>query len=115
MSISVRTLDDGAWISVNDRRAVGVSEIWPLAIAEFCDCQTTQLLLEAFFAVDVVDQWIAADAVGQCIDCGSSGTVEQLAVGRVVDGTFRSVAPGQVQSRLEQLSTPAESIRLTSR
>lgn len=115
MPISVRTLDDGAWISVDDSRAVGVSDIWPLAVTDFCDCQTAQLLLEAFYDVGVVDGWIVADGVGQCIDCGTAGSVERLAVGRVVDGQFYPVAPESVQSRLEDLGTTERSVRLESR
>jgi hypothetical protein len=115
MTIRVRTLDDGAWISVNDSRAVGVSDIWPLATTEFCDCQTTQLLLEAFYDVGVADGWIVADGVGQCIDCGTSGPIGQLAVGRIVDGSFRHVAPDRVQARLEGLGTSREAARPASR
>lgn len=115
MTISVRTLDDGAWISVNDSRAVGVSDIWPLAAPQFCECQPTQLLLEAFYDVGVADGWIVADGVGQCIDCGTAGSVERLAVGRAVDGRFKPVTPGRVQSRLEWLGSSPESAQITSR
>jgi len=105
MAVRVRTLDDGAWISVNDSRVVGVSDIWPLAVTDFCDCPTAQVLLEAFYDVGVADGWIVAGAVGQCIDCGTSGSIEHLAIGRIVDGTFRPVEPDRVQARLEQLDT----------
>jgi hypothetical protein len=115
MAVRLRTLDDGAWISVNDSRAVGVSDIWPLASTEFCDCRTAQVLLEAFYDVCVADGWIVADAVGQCIDCGASGPIEHLAVGRIVDGRFRAVDPAHVQSRLEHLGTEGRPESIASR
>ncbi|ERH01778.1 MAG: hypothetical protein J07HN6_01336, partial [Halonotius sp. J07HN6] len=30
MSVALRILDDGAWLSVNDQRRVSVSELWRL-------------------------------------------------------------------------------------
>lgn len=98
MAVSLRTLDDGAWISINDARAVGVSEIWPLTRSEFCDCTVSNLLVEAFYDVTVDRSVVVAGVVGQCIDCGTSGSVDRLAVGRIVDGEFHAFDPGRVQS-----------------
>lgn len=101
MAVSVRTLDDGAWISVNDSRAVGVSQIWPISRYDFCDCQTAHLLLEAFYDVGVDDHRIVAGVVGQCIDCGTKDSIDDLPVGRIVDGEFYAYEPGRTQSVLE--------------
>jgi len=107
MVVSVRTLDDGAWISVNDSRAVGVSQIWPITRFDFCECETAHLLLEAFYDVGVDEHRIVAGVVGQCIDCGTEGSIDALAVGRIVDGEFQPYEPGRVQSLLEPAETPA--------
>lgn len=101
MPIAVRTLDDGAWISVNDARVVSVSDIWPLAVHDFCGCETAYFLLEAFYDVGVDEGRITVGAVGQCVDCGTDGSVDGLAVGRMVDGEFRPYDPASVQATLE--------------
>ncbi|ELZ02054.1 hypothetical protein C482_05631 [Natrialba chahannaoensis JCM 10990] len=99
MTIALRTLDDGAWISVNDSREVGVSDIWTLPGHEFCNCETPHVLLEAFSGVDLrgVDTHVIADAVGMCIDCGTRDGIDSLVVGRIVDGEFKRYEPGSVQ------------------
>ncbi len=116
MVVSVRTLDDGAWISVNDSRAVGVSQIWPIARHDLCGCETAHLLLEAFYDVGVDGRRIVAGVVGQCIDCGTEGSIDTLPVGRVVDGEFSAYEPGQVQSLLEPVEgVPEDEHRLSGR
>lgn len=109
MTTSLRTLDDGAWISVNDSRAVGVSEIWPLATTAFCGCETAHLLLEAFYDVSVAEGRIVAGAVGQCIACGESGSIDGLPVGRVIEGEFYRYDPGTVQATIEPRTASQES------
>ncbi|ADD05178.1 uncharacterized protein Nmag_1602 [Natrialba magadii ATCC 43099] len=100
MAIALRTLDDGAWISVNDSREVGVSDVWILPFREYCSCETPHVLLEGFSGVDLraIDNRIVADAVGMCIDCGTRDYIESLPVGRIVDGEFKSYEPGSVQT-----------------
>ncbi|OIB58122.1 hypothetical protein [Natrialba sp. SSL1] len=100
MTIALRTLDDGAWISVNDSREVGVSDIWTLPAREFCGCETPHVMLEGFSGVDLrgVDTHVIADAVGMCIDCGTRDGIESLPVGRIVDGEFKRYEPESVQS-----------------
>ena len=102
MAVAVRTLDDGAWISVNDSRAVSNSDIWPLARHDFCECETAYMLLEAFYDVRV-DSYhrVVAGVVGQCIDCGTEGSIDDLPVGRIIDGEFYPYEPGVPQAMLE--------------
>ena len=101
MSIALRTLDDGAWISVNDSRQVSVSDVWTLATGVFCDCSPAYVLLEAFVDVDVDGSIVLAHAVGQCLECGTRDSIERLPVGRMVDGDFVPYDPAGVQWRLE--------------
>jgi len=109
MATSLRTLDDGAWLSVNDARTVGASEIWRLATTEFCACGTAHVLLESFYGVSVDGPEVAVGAVGQCIDCGEQGSIDHLPVGRIVDGEFRWYEPGTVQSTAEPSLAAQES------
>jgi len=97
MTVPVRTLDDGAWISVNNARAVSNSDIWPLALYDFCNCETAHVLCESFFDVSIHRDTIAVGAVGQCIDCGTQDTIDALPVGRVIDGEFHSFEAGALQ------------------
>ncbi|WP_126661813.1 hypothetical protein [Haloterrigena salifodinae] len=101
MTIAVRTLDDGAWISVNDSRQVSVSDVWTLSQGVFCDCEPAYVLLEAFVGVSVDGSIVFADAVGQCLECGTRDPIDRLPVGRVVDGEFRPYDPEGVQWRVE--------------
>ncbi len=101
MAISLRVLDDGAWISVNDSREVGVSDIWTLTSTDFCSCETAHVLLEGFSATHVAGPHIVADAVGQCINCGHRDTIDRLPVGRALEGQFAPYDPAAVQSTLE--------------
>ena len=98
MPTALRILDDGAWISVDDSRRVAVSELWPLAHEAVCDCRPTDFLLEAFYDVGVDGRTVVAGAVGQCIACGRSGSVDALPVGRIVDGEFRPYDAGRIQT-----------------
>ncbi|WP_135820576.1 hypothetical protein [Halostella litorea] len=97
MTVPVRTLDDGAWISVNNARAVSNSEVWPVSGAGVCDCEVAHLLPESFYDVSVGRDAVAVGAIVQCIDCGGHGTIDALPVGRVVDGEFREFDPGAVR------------------
>lgn len=90
MSVALRVLDDGAWVSVNDERRVSVSELWRLADA--CGCDSADFVVEGFTDVGVDGRTVTADVYGQCIRCGEASTVPGVPVGRMVDGGFRSVA-----------------------
>lgn len=101
MSIALRTLDDGAWISVNDSRQVSVSDVWTLSRGVFCDCMPAYVLLEAFLDVRVDGSIVFAETVGQCLECGERASIDRLPVGRIVNGTFEPYDPEAVQSVLE--------------
>ncbi|MCU4927014.1 hypothetical protein OB905_13675 [Halobacteria archaeon AArc-dxtr1] len=101
MAIALRTLDDGAWISVNDARQVSVSDVWTLSRGVFCDCEPAYILLEGFYDVSVDGAIVFAGAVGQCLDCGTRDSIDQLPVGRLVDGEFEPYDPAGIQSTLE--------------
>ncbi|WP_435334662.1 hypothetical protein [Haloarchaeobius sp. TZWWS8] len=101
MATQLRVLDDGAWISVNNRRQVPNSDIWPLAVTDFCECETAHVVLEAFTDVGVDRDQVEVRAVGQCIDCGTDGFVDWLPVGRVRDGEFSPFDPSRVRATLE--------------
>ncbi|WP_247002104.1 hypothetical protein [Halosolutus gelatinilyticus] len=103
MAIALRTLDDGAWISVNDSRQVSVSDVWTLSRGAFCDCEPAYVLLEAFVDVSVDGPIVAVDAVGQCLECGERDPIDRLPVGRMVDGEFEPYEPEGVQSRIEPI------------
>ncbi len=107
MAIALRTLDDGAWISVNDSREVGVSDIWTLACGHFCACEPASVLLEGFTGVRVDGETIVANAVGQCLECGQRSGLDGLPVGRIVDGRFERYDPAGVQSTLEPPTEPS--------
>lgn len=98
MTIALRTLDDGAWISVNDSREVGVSDVWTLANGRFCDCEPAHVLLEGFYDVGVDGPTVVVGAVGRCLDCGERDSIERLPVGRIVEGRFSPYGPEAVQS-----------------
>lgn len=101
MPIALRTLDDGAWISVNDSRQVSVSDVWTLSRGVFCDCEPAYVLLEGFFDADVDGRVVVTGAVGQCLECGTRDTIERLPVGRMVEGEFQPYDPERVQWRVE--------------
>lgn len=96
MSVSLRVLDDGAWVSVNDERRVGVSELWLLDDG-FCSCSLADVVVEGFLDVGVDGRTVDARVYGRCIVCGASGTTGWLPVGRVREGTFFELADGAVR------------------
>jgi hypothetical protein len=92
MTIRLRVLDDGAWISVNDTRRVRVSELWRVRALDFCECALTDLLVENFQSVSTDGAKICVSVYGECIRCGTDGTLQWLPVGRVIDGEFYNQA-----------------------
>jgi len=101
MTTELRVLDDGAWISVDNRRRVTTTDIWPFVATEFCSCATAFVLLEAFTSVGVDGREVVVDGVGRCVDCGEKRTFDGLGVGRVLDGEFRAYPPGDVRAPSE--------------
>lgn len=91
MSVALRLLDDAAWVSVNDTREAGASELWPV-VDGFCDCEPAWIVVENFVDVGVDGQRVDTRVVGHCVECGSEGTTDWLPVGRVVSGEYRPVA-----------------------
>lgn len=89
MSVALRILDDGAWLSVNDQRRVSVSELWRLDAPEFCDCDLVDFIAEGFTEVSADGHDVAVRTYGQCIACGASGVPGKLPVGRIRDGEYR--------------------------
>ena len=104
MSVALRVLDDGAWISVNDQRRVSVSELW--RVADACACDSADFVVEGFTDVGAVGRTITADVYGQCIRCGEAASVSGLPAGRVVDGSFRPVAGEAVRFPRGGLAAP---------
>jgi hypothetical protein len=96
VSHSLRTLDDGAWVSVDDRREAGASELW--RVRGVCDCAVGDLLVENVVAVGVDGRTVTARVVGRCLGCGQETATGHLPVGRVVEGSFRPLADGAVRS-----------------
>ncbi|WP_423746004.1 hypothetical protein V5735_07055 (plasmid) [Haladaptatus sp. SPP-AMP-3] len=98
MVTAVRTLDEGAWVNVNNTRIVGVSDIWRLADHEVCDCDVALFLVEVFTDIGVDGAWVEARAAGQCIGCGERDTTGWLRIGRPArwNDEFRAVDPGGV-------------------
>lgn len=92
MSVALRVLDDGAWISVNDRRRVGVGELWRLPDSSFCACVLPDVVVEGFLETSVDGRTVETRVQGQCIACGRSATTDWLPVGRLVKGEFRDLA-----------------------
>lgn len=85
----LRLLDDAAWVSVNDAREAGASELWPAVDAGVCACEPAWLVVQAFVEVGVDGRRIDARAAVQCIECGGEGTTAWLPVGRVDEDGFR--------------------------
>ncbi|SEL21946.1 hypothetical protein [Haloferax larsenii] len=88
MSVSLRVLDDGAWVSVNDSRQVSVSELWRLDAPEFCSCTVPDFVVENFQSVGVDGRTITATVYGQCIQCGETGVPGWIPVGRLKNGEY---------------------------
>jgi len=84
----LRVLDDGAWISVDDARAVRVGELWRLDSPDFCACAPTDLVVQNFQDVGVDGRTVETRIYGQCIACGETGITGWLPVGAVRDGEF---------------------------
>jgi len=95
VSHRLRTLDDGAWVSVNDRRRAGASELWRVRGA--CDCPVADLLVEGIVDVGVDGRTVTARVAGRCLACGDETVTGHLAVGRVVDGSYRPLADDAVR------------------
>lgn len=93
MVTAVRTLDEGAWVNVNNTRIVGVSDVWRLVDHEVCDCDVALFLVEVFTDIGVDGPWVEARAAGQCIGCGERNTTGWLRIGRPVPRSdeFRTV------------------------
>jgi hypothetical protein len=91
MSVALRILDDGAWVSVNDEREVSVSELWRFVDPDFCRCGLPDLVVEGVVEVGVDGRTIESRVYGQCIACGEKGTTGWLPVGRVLDGEFTDI------------------------
>ncbi|WP_129112634.1 hypothetical protein [Halegenticoccus tardaugens] len=91
MSVALRTLDDGAWISVNDTREVSVSELWRFTDPTFCACRLPDVVVEGFLETGVDGRTVEVRAYGQCIACGTKNTTGWLPVGRILDGEFRDL------------------------
>lgn len=104
MAHSLRTLDDGAWVSVDDRREAGTSELW--RVRGVCDCQVGDLLVENVVAVGVDARTVTARVAGRCLVCDRETVTDYLPVGRVVDGTYRPLAEGTVRSPINQQRVP---------
>ena len=88
VSTRLRVLDDGAWISVDDSRAVRVGELWRLDSPDFCACAPTDLVVENFQEVGIDGRTVETRIYGQCIACGETGITGWLPVGAVRDGEF---------------------------
>lgn len=92
MDTSVRVFDDGAWVSVGGDRAVGVADVWRLDAAP-CDCGQSDVLVEAFEEARADGEGgVYARTVGRCLDCGASGRVGWVRVGRVDEDGFVAAA-----------------------
>lgn len=90
MAVSVRTLDDAAWVSVNDQRVAGASEVWPVA-GGGCACSLSWLAVEAVVEVGVDGRCVDARVHGHCVTCGAASTTGWLPVGRVTAAGFEPV------------------------
>ena len=88
MSVALRILDDGAWLSVNDQRRVSVSELWRLDAPDFCSCELVDFIAEGFTEVSADGRDVAVTTYGQCIACGTSGVPGKLPVGQIRHGEY---------------------------
>lgn len=92
VTVALRLLDDGAWLSVNDTRRVAVGELWRLADPAYCGCRPTEFAVEGFTDCGVVGRTVTVTAYGTCIACGTAETTTAVPVGRVHRGSFRPFA-----------------------
>ncbi|WP_313694526.1 hypothetical protein [Halorarum halobium] len=95
MTVSLRTLDDGAWVSVADERRVGASELW--YVAGICACPVADFVVEGITDVAVDGRTVAAETYGTCIRCGEGVSTDPVPVGRLVAGAFEPLAAGAVR------------------
>ncbi|WP_318568202.1 hypothetical protein [Salinigranum marinum] len=109
MSVALRILDDGAWVSVNDDRRVSVSELWRFDDLDFCGCALPDLVVENFQQVGVDGRTVEARVYGQCIECGTKGETSWLPVGRIVDGAYHDL---DRESVLRRTRVPCVSDRI---
>jgi len=86
VSVALRILDDGAWLSVNDQRRVSVSELWRVHAPEFCECPLVDFIAEGFTDVSADGRDVAVTTYGKCIACGESGVPR----GNSQSATFRT-------------------------
>jgi hypothetical protein len=86
----IRLLDDAAWVSVDDARTVGTSEVWPVQDLS-CSCALGWLVVEAFTDVGVDGRRVDARVHGHCVSCGESVQTGWLPVGRITDDGFRRI------------------------
>lgn len=98
MVTSIRTVDRGAWLSVNGTRELGISDLWLLAKSDLCSCDQTDFLAEGIAEIGIDPPNIEAQFTGRCIACGTEGTTGWLVLGRVnpVDQTFLGVDPESI-------------------
>ncbi|SEH64812.1 hypothetical protein SAMN05192561_12013 [Halopenitus malekzadehii] len=99
MAISLRTLDDGAWVSVADERRTGVSELW--RVRGVCDCPLAEFVVEGITDVAVDGRTVAAGTYGRCIRCGCSTSTTPIPVGRIVDGCYEPIDRDAVRRPVE--------------
>ncbi|MFB6194405.1 MAG: hypothetical protein ABEI75_05005 [Halobaculum sp.] len=92
MTVAVRLLDDGAWLSVNDERRVAVGELWRLDDPDYCPCRLTEFAVEGFTDCRAVGRTVTVTAYGTCILCGTADTTRAVPVGRVRRGSFHDIA-----------------------
>ena len=88
MSVALRILDDGAWLSVNDQRRVSVSELWRLDAPGFCSCDLVDFIAQGFTEVSADGRDVAVTTYGECIACGESGVPGKLPVGQIHNGEY---------------------------
>jgi len=89
MSVALRILDDGAWLSVNDQRRVSVSELWRLDDPDFCECDLVDFIAEGFTDVSADSSSVAVTTYGKCIACGQSGVPGKIPVGHIRQGEYK--------------------------
>ncbi|MFA9516193.1 hypothetical protein ACERIT_03075 [Halopenitus sp. H-Gu1] len=95
MTVSLRTLDDGAWVSLNDERRAGTSELW--YVKGICGCPIADFVVEGITDVSVDGGTIAAETYGRCIQCGHSTSTGPIPIGRVREGRYEPLATAAVR------------------
>lgn len=95
MTVSLRTLDDGAWVSVNDERRAGTSELW--YVRGICGCAIADFVVEGITDVSVDGRTVAAETYGRCIRCGSATSTGPIPIGRIRKGSYEPLATNAVR------------------